>query len=378
MPSNRIGGSTKLDRYVTLGRSGLRVSPLCMGAMTFGEEWGIGVNEEASAALLEQYMDAGGNFIDTANMYNKGHSEVILGEYFKDRHAAGQHGARFPMRDRMVIATKWLASLYPGDPNGGGAHRKALVESVDQSLRRLRTDYIDLLWMHFWDHDTPIEETMRGLDDLVSSGKVRYIGFSDTPAWKCTQAQMIADLRGWAPLIALQIEYSLVERTVEGELVPMAREMGMGITPWSPLKGGLLSGKYRKGRMPEEGRIKEDNQNLQKESTWRIIEALEGVSGDVGRSMAEVALAWLREKAGVDSIIIGARRADQLASNIGSLDIALTGEQVARLDEASAPILNFPHDFLKFVRAAIQNGSTVNGAFEPVRAASPQIDAERW
>src|SRR5215470_13537629 len=224
-----------LTDYVTLGRSGLRVSPFCLGTMTFGEDWGWGSTPTEAAAILGRFLARGGNFIDTANVYTKGHSEAIIGE------AIGSNRAR---RDRIVIATKFFGNLFPGDPNGGGAGRKTIVSSCEQSLRRLQTDSIDLYWMHCWDRFTPIDETMRALDDLVTSGKVRYIGFSDTPAWKVAQAQTVALFRGWAPLVALQIEYSLLERTVEGELIPAALELGLGVTPWSPLKSGVLSGKY--------------------------------------------------------------------------------------------------------------------------------------
>ena len=220
-----------LNHYVTLGRSGLRVSPFCLGAMTFGEDWGWGSSVEDSEAIIDRFLERGGNFIDTANVY----TERALGEDHR-RPPRPRPGTR----DRVVIATKFFGNLYAGDPNGGGAGRKAIVAACEQSLRRLQTDYIDLYWMHCWDKLTPIEETMRALDDLVRAGKVRYIGFSDTPAWKVAQAQMIAHFRGWTPLVALQIEYSLLERTVEGELMPMARELGLGVTPWSPLKGGVL------------------------------------------------------------------------------------------------------------------------------------------
>ncbi len=223
-----------LTNYRTLGRSGLRVSAFCLGAMTFGEDWGWGASVADSEALLARFLERGGNFIDTANGYTKGHSEAIIGDYF----------ARAGRRDRAVIATKFSTNMYVGDPNGGGASRKTIVESCEQSLRRLKTDYIDLYWMHFWDPNTPIDETMRALDDLVRAGKVRYIGVSDTPAWKVAQANLLSQFHGWSPFIGLQVEYSLVERTIEGELVPMALELGLGITPWSPLRGGVLSGKY--------------------------------------------------------------------------------------------------------------------------------------
>src|SRR6185436_1600031 len=226
-----------LSDYVTIGHSGLRVSPFCLGAMTFGEDWGWGSSVAESEQIIARFMERGGNFIDTANVYTKGHSEKIIGDFI------GRDPAK---RDRAVIATKFFGNLHPGDPNAGGAGRKSVVSSCEQSLRRLQTDYIDLYWMHAWDRHTPIEETMRAMDDLVRSGKIRYAGFSDAPAWKVAQAQVTAQLRGTTPLIALQIEYSLLERTVEGELIPMARELGLGITPWGPLRGGALSGKYKR------------------------------------------------------------------------------------------------------------------------------------
>src|SRR3984893_13037071 len=224
-----------LRDYVSLGRSGVRVSPLCLGAMTFGEDWGWGSGVEESKRIMDRYIDLGGNFIDTANGYTKGHSEAIIGDHL------GRHSSR---RERLVIATKFLTNMYRGDPNGGGAGRKSVMAACENSLRRLQTDYIDLYWMHFWDRFTPIEETMRALDDLVAAGKVRYIGLFHTPAWEGSQEQTRAAFRGWAPLVALQIEYSLVERTVEGELIPMALDLGLGVTPWSPLRSGVLSGKY--------------------------------------------------------------------------------------------------------------------------------------
>src|SRR5258708_6575476 len=211
-----------LNHYVSLGNSGLRVSPFCLGAMTFGEDWGFGSGEEESKQVLDKYIDCGGNFIDTANVYTKGHSEKIIGDHL------GRHPSR---RDRVVIATKFFGNMYSGDPNGGGASRKSLTAACEQSLRRLQTDYVDLYWMHCWDRFTPMEETMRALDDLVAAGKVRYIGFSDTPAWKVTQAQVTSMTRGWTPLIALQLEYSLLERTIEGELIPARASWGWELHP---------------------------------------------------------------------------------------------------------------------------------------------------
>lgn len=224
-----------LSSYVSLGRSGLRVSPFALGTMTFGQEWGWGADEATSRAVLTRYLDLGGNFIDTANGYTFGHAEQIIGDHV---------GHDRTLRDRLVIATKFGMNLYPGDPNGGGAGAKSIVRACEQSLRRLRTDYIDLYWMHVPDPATPVEETLRALEHLVASGKVRHIGFSDTPAWKVAQAQTLATLRGWTPLIGVQLEYSLLERTVEAELTPMARELGLGVVAWSPLANGMLSGKY--------------------------------------------------------------------------------------------------------------------------------------
>jgi aryl-alcohol dehydrogenase-like predicted oxidoreductase len=219
-----------LDHYITLGRSGLRVSPFALCAMTFGEDpGGAGCSVEESDKILATYLDLGGNFIDTANFYTNGHSEKILGDFF---------AARPGRRERVVLASKFFTNLFPGDPNGGGAGRTSIHAQVDHTLRRLQTDYLDLYWLHNWDRHTPIEETLRTLDDLVRAGKIRYIGFSNTPAWVTAQAQTIALLKGWTPLIALQVEYSLLARTVEGELAPLARDQGMALVPWSPLKNG--------------------------------------------------------------------------------------------------------------------------------------------
>ena len=236
------------------------------------------------------------------------------------------------------------------------------MASCDESLRRLKTDYIDLYWMHFWDPHTPIDETMRALDDLVRAGKVRYIGASDTPAWKVTQGNMLADLHGWTPFVGLQIEYSLVERTVEGELVPMARELGLGITPWSPLRGGVLSGKYTRANAatasPDRGdRVK----SYLTERNLTIIDELLRVAASHSVSPASVALAWLQAKPGVTSTIIGARRIDQLDQNLAALDVRLTADDMAALDKVSEPTLNFPAPFFRMISMFAQGGTTVNG-----------------
>ena len=359
-----------LDSYVTLGRSGLRVSPLCLGTMTFGEDWGWGSSVAESEALLSRFLDRGGNFIDTANAYTRGHSEAIIGDFF----------AKTPgRRDRVVIATKFLSNLYPGDPNGGGAGRKSMVAACEQSLRRLKTDYIDLYWMHCWDRHTPIEETMRGLDDLVRAGKVRYVGLSDTPAWKVAQAQTQALFRGWAPLIALQIEYSLIERTVEGELVPMALELGLGITPWSPLRGGVLSGKYtRENAGTQKADRGERVTSFLTERSYVIIDELARISRELSSSPAAVALAWVQAQPGVASTIIGARRLDQLDQNLLALAITLAPAHIAALKAVSEPVLNFPAGMLKFVSMFSQGGLTVNGDTAPPWPMSPKNDADRY
>ena len=359
-----------LNHYITLGHSGLRVSPLCLGTMTFGEEWGWGSTVAESEAILERFLERGGNFIDTANGYTKGHSEVIIGDFF----------AKSPgRRDRAVIATKFLTNLYKGDPNGGGAGRKSIVAACEQSLRRLRTDYIDLYWMHFWDQFTPIEETMRALDDLVRAGKIRYIGISDTPAWKVAQAQTQAHFRGWAPIIALQIEYSLLERTVEGDLTPMALEMGLGVTPWSPLRGGVLSGKYTR---QNQGQLKADRgervTNFLTERTYTIIDELMRIAGELNSTAAAVALAWVQSRPSVASTIIGARRLDQLDQNLAAMDIVLTDAHLAALHKVSEPTLSFPAGVAPMTPMFAQGGTTVNGTPSRLWPLLPQSDEERY
>ncbi|HTL98386.1 MAG TPA: aldo/keto reductase [Holophagaceae bacterium] len=357
-----------LADYRTLGRSGLRVSPLCLGAMTFGTDWGWGADEAESARMMDRYAELGGNFIDTANIYTKGHSEAIIGGYLKARGG----------RDRWVLATKFCGSLRSGDPNAGGASRKSILQNLDESLRRLRTDFVDLYWMHFNDPHTPMDETMRALDDAVRAGKVRYLGFSDTPAWRVVEAQMLARLKDWTPLVALQIEHSLMERTVEHDLLPMAKAFSLGVTPWSPLKGGLLSGKYGRNKHPEgEGRHKPDSRYLS-EGTFRILDALEAVAAEQGAGMAEVALAWVLARPGVASPILGARTMSQLEANIRALDVALTPAQAARLDEASAPAPVFPYGFLPNTKHVMQGGTSVNGLASDPWPLAPRSDSERW
>ncbi|KOV75457.1 aldo/keto reductase [Nocardia sp. NRRL S-836] len=339
-----------LDHYVTLGRSGLRVSPYALGAMTFGDDPGsAGCSVEESEKILATYLDRGGNFIDTANFYTNGHSEKILGDYF---------GAR-GNRDRVVLASKFFFNMHPGDPNGGGAGRGAVRRQLEETLRRLNTDYLDLYWMHNWDRNTPVEETMRVLDDLVGSGKVRYVGFSNTPAWVTARAQTMAELRGWTSLVALQVEYSLLARTVEGEVAPVARELGMALVPWSPLKNGFLSGKYRRNaRVGDSERAK--FVGGPSESEFGVIDVAVGIAEEIGSTAAAVSLAWLRQRPGTVVPIIGARRVEHLVSNLE--EVHLSDEQVRRLDEVSTPELNYPAPLHGELRAMLQfAGTTVDG-----------------
>lgn len=342
-----------LNSYITLGKSGLRVSPLCLGAMTFGEDLGWGSSVEESQQIMDRFIDAGGNFIDTANGYTMGHSETIIGDHI------GCHPSR---RDRLVIATKFSSNLYLGDPNGGGSGRKALINQCENSLRRLKTDYIDLYWLHNWDIHTPIEETMAALEDLIRSGKVRYIGVSDTPAWKVVEANLIARFSGWSQFIGLQIEYSLLERTVEAELVPMAQAMGIGITPWSPLKGGALSGKYTRAsadnHKPDRGAFMTSYLN---ERTYTLVDEMEKIAQAHESTVARIALAWVRMRPGVTSTIIGARRMSQLEDNLKSTEITLSAAEIAHLDSLTHPELPFPQRMESFFPKIHNGGTTING-----------------
>ena len=317
-------------RYQLLGRSGLRVSELCLGTMTFGEDWGWGASKETAKAVFDTFIEAGGNFLDTANLYTNGSSERLLGEFI---HAD---------RNRYVVATKYTLNLDgKGDPNAAGNHRKNMVHAVEASLKRLNTDYIDLYWVHAWDTLTPIEEMMRAFDDLVRAGKVLYIGASDFPAWQVSRAKTIAELRGWTPFSALQIEYSLIERTVERELIPMANGLGLTVTPWAPLGAGILSGKYKR-----DADTKTSRGGALTEDRLRIADAVAEVAQMIGCSPAQVALAWLRHQPGSVIPIIGARTVEQIKDNLGSIHIQLTPDHLSKLDEASKVDLGFPMKFL--------------------------------
>lgn len=348
-----------LDTYRLLGRSGLRVSPLALGAMTFGEDWGWTAGAEEARSIFDAYVDRGGNFIDTANQYTNGSSERLVGAFAEGR------------REQLVIATKYTLTSRPGDPNSGGNHRKSMVRSVEGSLQRLNTDYIDLLYLHAWDATTPVEEVLRAMDDLVRSGKVLYVGISDTPAWQVARMQAIADLRGWSPLIALQIEYSLIERTVERDLIPMARELGLGVIPWSPLGMGVLTGKYTRADLEIGDGSATDLAGTRKniaaahrqlsERGLAIADVVKEVAAEAGHEPAQVALAWTLLNTAVTAPIVGARTLQQLEQNLGALDVCLTDDQVARLQTASAIEFGFPHDFLTLpmVRNVVFGGARI-------------------
>jgi aryl-alcohol dehydrogenase-like predicted oxidoreductase len=342
----------QLDSFRTLGRSGLRISPLTLGTMIFDDtSWGA--DEQTSVRIIDRYLDAGGNALDTANAYADGRSEKVIGGYLADHPG---------LRDRLVIATKFAGNMFPRDPNGGGAGRKAVMQQVDHSLRSLGTDYIDLYWQHNWDRHTPLEETMSTLNDLVRAGKVRYAGLSDTPAWAVARAATIAEFRGWAPVAAIQVEYSLLQRTAEGELFGIARELGLGVEPWSPLAGGVLSGKYsRDNTSPAgSGRARSAAPRLT-DKTFGLLDALRRIAGELGAPVAAVALAWVRQQAGVTSTIIGARTIEQLESNLNSLEVTIPDQQLAELDKLTEPQLDFPADILTAMVIPFQQaGATIN------------------
>ena len=318
-------------RYRLLGRSGLRVSELALGTMTFGEEWGWGASKQESKRMFDAYAGAGGNFLDTANRYTEGTSERFVGDFI----AAD--------RDHWVVATKYTLWTRRDDPNFSGNHRKNMIQACEASLERLGTDYIDLYWVHAWDFTTPIEEVMRGLDDLVSAGKVLYVGISDTPAWIVSRANTIADFRGWSPFVGLQIRYSLIDRTAEADLLPMARALDLAVTPWSVLGAGVLTGKYSRGNQPEEGRAKAGAAT--RERNLEIAESVVSIAEEIGCKPSQVAIAWVRQQDGVVIPLIGARNLPQLTDNLGALEVRLSDDQLATLDDVSRIDLGFPHNF---------------------------------
>jgi aryl-alcohol dehydrogenase-like predicted oxidoreductase len=323
-------------RYRLLGKRGLRVSELCLGTMTFGEDWGWGSSKEESRKVYDAFLEAGGNFIDTANVYTNGTSERLLGEFI-----AGQ-------RERVVLATKYTNAAPGDDPNAAGNHRKSMLQAVEASLKRLKTDYIDLYWLHIWDQITPVEEVMRAFDDLVRQGKVLYAGVSDMPAWVVAKANTLAELRGWTSFVGLQIEYSLIERTPERELLPMAANLGLGVTAWSPLAGGLLTGKQLEPGGAKGSRQSEASMQQFMASSARkeaVVREVVAVARDCGHSPAQVALAWLRQRPEPVIPIIGARKLAQVKDNLACVEVKLAPTHVERLNAVSRIEMGFPQDF---------------------------------
>ncbi len=336
-------------QYKLLGKSGLRVSEICLGTMTFGEDWGWGSSKKESKKIYDAFREAGGNFIDTANVYTNGTSEKFIGEFIASE------------RETIVLATKYTNGLGDNNPNGGGNQRKNMVQSVEASLKRLNTDYIDVLWLHAWDFMTPATEVMRAFDDLVRVGKVLYIGISDAPAWVVSQCNTLAELRGWTQFIGLQIEYSLIQRTPERELLPMARTLDIGVTAWSPLASGWLTGKYTDNNATvEERRL--DNEMMEgfvarSDRNLAIAKEVDQVAEQTGKSSSQVALSWLLSKGVIP--IIGARKVHHIEDNLQSLDVKLSAEQIQQLEQVSQIELGFPHDFFKadMVRNFVYNGT---------------------
>ena len=319
-------------KYKLLGRSGLKVSELCLGTMGFGTEAGWGADATASFAIMDAFANAGGNFLDTANVYKLGTSEKLIGEYISNHD-----------RDYFVLATKYSLKDNTTNPNASGNSRKNMMRSVEESLKRLKTDFIDLLYLHIWDDITPIDEVLRGLDDLVKQGKVNYAAISDTPAWVVAKGNTLAELMGWNQFIALQVEYSLIQRTPERELIPMAKHFGMTVTPWAPLGGGALTGKYLRG---ENGRIKPESNRLNERST-AITKVVVAIAGELGVSASHVALQWTMSQ-GFSSIpVVGATKVSQLEDNLKTIEVILSADQLQKLDEVSAIALGFPGDFYK-------------------------------
>jgi len=327
-------------KYKLLGRSGLKVSELCLGTMGFGTENGWGADKEASFAIMEKYAEAGGNFLDTANIYKFGTSEKIIGEFINARD-----------RDYFVIATKYSLHDNKTNPNASGNNRKNMMRSVEASLQRLQTDFIDVLYLHIWDDLTPVDEVLRGLDDLIRQGKVNYAAISDTPAWIVAKGNTMAELMGWSQFIALQVEYSLLQRTPERELLPMAKHFGMTVTPWAPLAGGALTGKYLRGDF---GRIKEGSNRLN-ESSQRVTKEVIAIAEKLGVEPSHVALKWTMQQPLSVIPIVGATKLSQLEQNLKTVDITIPEEDMQHLDEVSAIDLGFPMKFFKEENVIMNN-----------------------
>lgn len=329
--------------YYCLGKSGVRVCQLCLGTMTFGTEFGWGNTKKEAEKIFNAYVDLGGNFVDTADMYTQGTSEKMLGEFIAKR----------KLREQLVLTTKFSWNTEPGNPNGGGNGRKYMMRAIEDSLRRLGTDYIDLYLLHVWDCLTPIEDVMRTFNDLVSSGKVRHVGFSDVPAWVAARAQTIAEIRAMEPISVIQMEYSLVERNIEHEYTLLGKELGIDIMSWSPLGGGLLTGKYEidgktvkgQGRFKKIAEEKDIHFLRLTPRNANIISTLKEVASELDRPMSQVALNWVANRPAVGSLVFGATSVSQLENNMKSLDFTIPGHLVEKLDEASKPTLHFPYTF---------------------------------
>jgi len=327
-------------KYKLLGRSGLKVSELCLGTMGFGTEGGWGADAATSFDIMDAYANAGGNFLDTANMYKLGTSEKIIGDYLSHHD-----------RDYFVLATKYTLKDNTTNPNASGNNRKNMMRSVEQSLKRLKTDFLDILYLHIWDDITPIDEVLRAMDDLIRQGKINYAAISDTPAWVVAKGNTLAELMGWSQFVALQVEYSLLARTPERELIPMAKHFGITVTPWAPLAGGALTGKYLRG---EKGRIKPESNRLN-ERAEAITKVVVAIADELGLSPGNVALQWTRQQGFSCIPIVGATKVDQFKDNLKTIDVTLSDDQLKRLDEASVIQLGFPGDFFK--EEAVRNNS---------------------
>ncbi|HEY3419203.1 MAG TPA: aldo/keto reductase [Methanomassiliicoccales archaeon] len=325
-------------RYKLFGKGGLKVSELCLGTMTFGEDWGWGASKEESKRIFDAYVNAGGTFVDTANGYTNGTSEKYVGEFIAQD------------RERFVLATKFTFGGKPDNPNGGGNHRKSMFQALNASLKRLNTDYVDIYWVHAWDQITPLEELMRGLDDMVRAGKVLYVGFSDAPAWVVARANAMAEERGWTIFTGLQIPYSLVERTPERELLPMAKHLDLTVMAWSPLGGGILSGKYNTGNAEKDARMKQNyarNPFALSERNLKVAEQVVEIAKEMNRTPSQIALNWLKQKRNALIVpILGTRRLAQMEDNLACLDFSLNEATMKRLDEVSDVDLGFPNSFL--------------------------------
>lgn len=344
-------------KYKLFGKSGLRVSELCLGTMTFGEEWGWGSSEKESRKVFDAYAEKGGNFIDTANLYTNGKSEKLVGEFVKKERA------------KWVVATKFSLNNCSSDVNMSGNHKKNLVQSVEGSLTRLNLDYIDLLWLHAWDYTTPIEEVMRSLEDLVRSGKVLYLGISDTPAWIVSAANMLAELRGWAAFVGLQIEYSLIERTPERDLLPMANALQLAVTPWGPLGGGILTGKYNHLKKGEPHRYSEKD-SLPTKKELQIAEVVVAIAKEIGKTSSQVALNWLLQKGPNIIPILGARTLEQLQDNLDCTTFSLSPNHMERLDDVSAVSLGFP---LEFFHSKIVQDFAFGGSLKKIESRTQTV-----